>query len=92
MWKHGVCPNLLANATSTEPADVNRRNAFRDRVGAYNAQLSAACASYGPKCRYDDVSSFAFELTMLSSIDFFHPNAAGQNALADQTYPADFTW
>jgi lysophospholipase L1-like esterase len=92
VWKSGVCPTLLANATSTAEADVNRRNAFRDRISAYNAELKAACAGYGAKCRFKDVASFAFELTMLSAIDFFHPNAAGQNALADQTYPGTFNW
>ncbi len=92
VWKHGVCPSLLANASSNAAADVNRRTAFRDRISAYNAELSAACAQYGSKCRFKDVASFAFELTMLSAIDFFHPNAAGQNALADQTYPGTFNW
>ena len=92
VWKSGVCPNLLGNATSTAPADVARRNAFRDRISAYNHELAGACAGYGSRCRYDDVSTFAFEFTMLSAIDFFHPNASGQNALADQTYPDSFTW
>jgi lysophospholipase L1-like esterase len=92
VWKTGICPNLLANATSLNDADVARRNAFRDRIGAYNAELKAACTGYGSRCRYDDVATFAFELTMLSASDFFHPNASGQNALAEQTYPGSFTW
>lgn len=92
VWKSGVCPNLLANATSTAPEDAARREAFRDRITAYNRQLEAACSAYGPRCRFDDVSDFAFELTMLSAIDFLHPNASGQQALADLTYPDSFTW
>ena len=36
VWKSGVCPNLLANPTSTAPADVARRQAFADRIAAYN--------------------------------------------------------
>jgi len=92
VWKSGVCPNLLTNASSTAPADVARRQAFRDRITAYNGQIRAACSAYGPRCRFADVSTFAFDLTNLSAIDFFHPNASGQEALADQTYPGTFTW
>jgi lysophospholipase L1-like esterase len=89
-WKSGVCPNLLTNPTSTDPADAARRQAFADRVSAYNTQIRASCTSRS-HCRFVDISGFAFDLTMLSAIDFFHPNAAGQQALADQTYPAAFT-
>jgi lysophospholipase L1-like esterase len=85
-WRSGVCPNLLTNPTSEDPADVARRQAFADQVAAYNGRLAGACGSIA-HCRYVDVSSFAFDLTMLSAIDFFHPNAAGQQALADQSYP-----
>ena len=92
VWKSGICPNLLANPTSTAPEDTARRQAFADRVTAYNGQLRDACKQYGSRCRFDDISTFAFDLTMLSAIDFFHPNASGQNALADLTYPGTFTW
>ena len=65
----------------------------RDRVIAYNGQLRAACTSYGRRCRYNDSAyRFRFDLTMLSAIDFFHPNASGQEALARETYPGSFTW
>jgi lysophospholipase L1-like esterase len=92
VWKSGVCPNLLANPTSTASADVARRQAFADRIAAYDGQLRDACHAYGSRCRFVDISGFAFDLNMLSAIDFFHPNASGQNALADQTYPGTFTW
>jgi len=91
VWKSGICPNLLSNPTSTATADVARRTAFRSRITAYNGQIRAACAEYGHRCRYDNVANLAFTFTMLSAIDFFHPNAAGQEALADQTYPGSFT-
>ncbi|HEX6870862.1 MAG TPA: GDSL-type esterase/lipase family protein [Micromonosporaceae bacterium] len=91
-WRSGICPNLLTNPTSTEPADVARRQAFRDRIAAYNREIRGACRAYGSRCRYADVASFAFDLNMLSAIDFFHPNAAGQEALAEATYPGRFTW
>jgi lysophospholipase L1-like esterase len=92
VWKTGICPNLLANATSTAAADVARRQGFADRIAAYNGQLRDACKQYGSRCRFVDISGFAFDLTMLSAIDFFHPNASGQNALADLTYPGTFSW
>ncbi len=91
-WRSGACPNLLENPTSTEPADAARRQAFADRIAAYNGQLAGACRSAGPRCRFVDVSGFEFDFTMLSAIDFFHPNAAGQEALANLTYPTSFTW
>jgi lysophospholipase L1-like esterase len=91
VWKSGVCPNLLANASSMADADVARRSAFRDRITAYNAEIGGACAAV-PHCRFNEIASFAFELTMLSAIDFFHPNASGQTALAEVTYPDAFDW
>jgi lysophospholipase L1-like esterase len=91
-WRAGVCPNLLRNPTSEAAADVARRRAFRDRIADFNRELGAACEDYGTRCRFDNIASFDFTLTMLSAIDFFHPNAAGQNALADRTYPGTFSW
>jgi lysophospholipase L1-like esterase len=91
-WKAGVCPSLLTNPSSTAPADVARRTAFRDRVSEYDTQLLQACRGYGSRCRFADIAGFQFSITMLNGIDFFHPNASGQTALADQTYPGSFTW
>jgi lysophospholipase L1-like esterase len=92
-WKSGVCVNLLANPTSTASADVARRQAVRDRVTAYNGELGAACADYGSRCRFDAAAgTYPIDLTMLSAIDFFHPNSIGQDALARQSYPGTFTW
>jgi lysophospholipase L1-like esterase len=91
-WRSGICPNLLRNPTSTAEADVNRRQAFRDRIGDYNRELRSACSAYGTRCRFDNIASFAFDLNMLSAIDFFHPNSSGQAALAQETYPGRFTW
>ena len=91
-WRSGVCPNLLTNPTSTASEDVNRRQAFADRISAYNEQIRGACQAYGPRCRHNNVADFAFSLDMLSALDFFHPNAAGQQALSDETYPGEFMW
>ncbi|GAA5182362.1 SGNH/GDSL hydrolase family protein [Rugosimonospora acidiphila] len=90
----GICPQLLANPTSTAAADVTRRQAFRDQVDAYDDQLERACAGYGHLCRWDGgaVHRTSFGMGELSSLDFFHPNGAGQDEIARVTYPGSFTW
>jgi lysophospholipase L1-like esterase len=89
-WRHGVCPALLADATSTAPEDRARRAKVRDRVEAYNGQLRAACRAYGSRCRYDGgaVHRVRFSLDMVNALDWFHPNVAGQRRLADVTWRA----
>ncbi|MGW0505877.1 SGNH/GDSL hydrolase family protein [Micromonospora sp. NPDC003241] len=90
----GICQSLLANPTSTAQADVDRRNRVRQRVVDFNGQLAAACAAYGSNCRYDGnaVFGYPFALSQLSGWDYFHPNAAGQQVLANVSYPAGFAW
>jgi lysophospholipase L1-like esterase len=93
-WRRGTCPALLANATSTAPADNVRRQQFRERIGEYNRELLRACREYGDRCKSDGsaVFDYRFELAKLSAVDFFHPNAAGQNDLARLTFPTRFGW
>lgn len=85
VWSHGVCPALLANATSNAPADIRRRAAFGDRINAYNDQLVAACRAYGSRCRSDGGAAHRvpFGLDLVNPLDFFHPDTDGQRALAD---------
>jgi lysophospholipase L1-like esterase len=87
-----ICPSMLASADSDAPADVARRKQVRARVEAYNAELSAACADYGPDCRYDNGAVFdqRFTIHELSKWDWFHPNVFGQHALAELTWQAGF--
>ncbi|MGW3808175.1 GDSL-type esterase/lipase family protein [Micromonospora sp. NPDC005113] len=89
-WRRGVCPALLADATSTAPADRARRAAVRERIDAYNAQLVAACRAYGSRCRHDGgaVHKVRFTLDLLNPLDWFHPNAGGQGRLAEVTWRA----
>lgn len=89
-WSRGICPALLANATSTAEADAQRRATVRERIDAYNTQLAAACRKYGSRCRYDGgaVHRVRFDLDMVNSLDYFHPNVAGQNKLAEVTWAA----
>ncbi|GIH13489.1 SGNH/GDSL hydrolase family protein [Rugosimonospora africana] len=94
VWSLGVCPSLLANPTSTAAADVARRQAFRERIDAYDGLLAKACTRYGHLCRWDGgaVHDATFNLSQLSALDFFHPNADGQNEIAEVTFPSSFTW
>jgi lysophospholipase L1-like esterase len=93
-WSRDVCPTLLANPTSLADADADRRRAFRDRITAYDRALEAACAAYGEHCRWDGgaVHKVKFELHSLAPFDFFHPNSAGQQSMADAAFPRDFNW
>jgi lysophospholipase L1-like esterase len=93
-WSYGVCPALLANAASTAEPDTRRRAAFRDRLDAYNDALAGACKAYGRRCRYDGgaVHRVRFGLEQVNILDFFHPNASGQQALAEATWPSRFNW
>lgn len=93
-WSFGICQALLAAPTSTAPADVARRRAFRERIDAYNTQLVAACKAYGPRCKDDGGAAHrvAFSLDMVVAQDFFHPNTAGQNALAKATWLGPPDW
>jgi lysophospholipase L1-like esterase len=89
-WSRGICPALLADATSTAPAAAARRARFRDRIDAYDAQLRAACRAYGSRCRWDGgtVHRTRFGLDEVNALDWLHPNAAGQDRLAEVTWKA----
>jgi lysophospholipase L1-like esterase len=90
----GVCQSMLADPTSTRPADVDRRNRVERRIVDFNTQLAQACLAYGANCAFDDnaVFHYPFALSQVSTWDYFHPNTAGQAALADITYAAGFGW
>ncbi|WP_329109290.1 GDSL-type esterase/lipase family protein [Micromonospora sp. NBC_01699] len=90
----GICQSMLANPTSNAQADVDRRSRVRQRVVDYNTQLAQACAAYGGNCTFDNnvVFNYPFALNQISGWDYFHPNAAGQQVLANVTYAAGFGW
>lgn len=89
-----ICQSMLANPTSTAAADTARRDRVRQRVIDFNGQLAAACAAYGANCKYDGgaVFGYAFQLSQISTWDYFHPNASGQAVLATVSYGAGFGW
>ncbi|SCG64562.1 GDSL-type esterase/lipase family protein [Micromonospora halophytica] len=90
----GICQSMLANPTSTQQADVDRRNRVRQRVVDFNTQLAQACAAYGPNCDFDDnaVFNYPFALSQVSTWDYFHPNTSGQAVLASVSYANGFGW
>jgi lysophospholipase L1-like esterase len=90
----GICQSLLANPTSTAQADVDRRVRVRQRVVDFNGQLAQACVAYGANCDFDDnaVFNYPFQLSQISTWDYFHPNTSGQAVLASVSYPAGFNW
>jgi lysophospholipase L1-like esterase len=94
-WSIGnICQSMLANPTSNAAPDAARRDRVRQRVIDYNGQLAAACAAYGPNCRFDGNAVFntTFTLSQVSGWDYFHPNAAGQTMLAAISYQAGYNW
>ncbi|MDG6101950.1 SGNH/GDSL hydrolase family protein [Dactylosporangium aurantiacum] len=90
----GICQSMLANPTSTTAADTARRDRVRQRVIDFNGQLAAACTAYGANCKYDGgaVFGYAFQLSQISTWDYFHPNTSGQAVLATVSYGAGFGW
>jgi lysophospholipase L1-like esterase len=94
VWGSRICPSLLANPESQADVDAARRQQFKDRVDAYDAALAGACKAFGPRCKWDGgaVHGFEFSLSQVSALDFFHPNAEGENQIAKLTYPGSFGW
>ncbi|MEO3745901.1 SGNH/GDSL hydrolase family protein [Plantactinospora sp. B5E13] len=90
----GICQSMLASPTSNAQADVDRRTRVRQRVIDYNTQLAQACSAYGANCAFDGnaIFNYPFSLNQLSGWDYFHPNTAGQQVLANVSYNAGFGW
>jgi lysophospholipase L1-like esterase len=84
---YGICQSMLKSPTSTQQADVDRRAQVRQRVVDYNTVLAQECAAV-TGCVFDGnaVFSYQFSLGQLTTWDYFHPNTAGQAALAAVTW------
>jgi len=90
---YGICQSLLANATSTAQADVDRRSRVRQRNIDFNTQLQQACALHA-HCVFDNnaVFNYQFVLSQVSGWDYFHPNTSGQKVVASTSYTNTFGW
>ena len=89
----GTCHALLANPTSLAQADVDRRNAVKQRVMDFNTQLSQVCAQY-IHCRFDNNAAFNLQFTTsaITSRDYFHPAITGQAKAAGTSWAATFNF
>ena len=87
-----ICQSLLANPTSTQTADVQRRLAVRQRNMDYNTQLAQVCAAF-VNCLFDGNASFntTFATSDVSG-DYFHPSVAGQRKLSAVSWGAGYTF
>lgn len=87
-----ICQSLLANPTSTQTADVQRRADVQKRNRDYNTQLAQVCAAF-VNCLFDGNASFNTTFTTSDvSGDYFHPSVAGQTKLASVSWNAGYTW
>jgi lysophospholipase L1-like esterase len=93
VWEgNGVCASMLADPTDTSAAADARRRRVRDRIQAYNAAMAAACGRHPTQCRHDQnaVFDYRFNLDEVSDIDYWHPSARGQAALAQIAWEAGY--
>jgi lysophospholipase L1-like esterase len=87
----GICQSLLANPTSTAPADVARRQQVYRRTVDDNAALARVCAQ-SIHCRFDGNAAFNLQFVPsdVSTRDYFHPSVPGQARAAGVTWGATF--
>lgn len=92
VWTAGsICQSLLANATSHDQADEDRRLRVQQRNIDFNTVLSDECATYS-QCRFDNNVVFdgTLEVGDVSTFDYFHPSIAGQKKIAYGTWEATY--
>ena len=94
VWSAGdICQSLLANPTSTQQADVQRRAAVRQRNAEYNQALADVCAEFAARCHWDGLAVFNTVLQRSDvSGDYFHPSTSGQARLAAVSWGAGYAW
>jgi lysophospholipase L1-like esterase len=83
----GFCKSMLANPSSTAPADEARRRRVRQRIVDYNEVLASVCLQ-SVMCRFDgnEVFEYPFHERDVSTRDYFHPSLEGQRVLAEVTW------
>jgi lysophospholipase L1-like esterase len=80
----GICQSMLSPFRTEQ-----ERQAVLAREMAFNQVLADVCAvQYAAICRFDDLAVFnyPFAASQVSSLDYFHPNRAGQATLASITW------
>lgn len=88
-----ICQSLLANPTSNQQVDVDRRADVRERNMAYNASMASVCGNYRGTCLFDGNAAFGTPLvTSDVSGDYFHPSVSGQAKLSGVSWGAGYAW
>jgi lysophospholipase L1-like esterase len=82
----GICQSMLSIWNSN--AD---RQAVVTQEAADNQALQSVCAQFA-HCRWDNYAGYNFEFPAgdISTVDYFHPNLQGQNAIAALTWTASY--
>jgi lysophospholipase L1-like esterase len=85
-----ICQSML-NQTNNDA----QRQLVVAQEQADNNVLATECAravSAGDDCHWDNLAGFKFNFAVsdISTIDYFHPNLAGQNAIAALTWSAGY--
>lgn len=78
----GTCPSMLSSS-NTE----SQRQQVLSQEKADNGALASVCATYR-RCVWDGLATFDvdFPASDISSVDYFHPDGAGQALLASTTW------
>jgi lysophospholipase L1-like esterase len=83
VWSFAQICQTMLSPNNTE----QDRQAVLTREQAFNQVLADVCGRYAV-CRFDDyaVFNYQFNASQVSKLDYFHPNLAGQAALATLTW------
>src|SRR4051794_40591520 len=84
-----ICPSMLA-ATKTSA----QRTTVATREAEFNGAMQRVCtsATYSAFCRWDNLATYNVKFTssQVSTLDYFHPNQAGQALLASTTWGVSY--
>lgn len=86
----GICQSLLANPTSTQTVDVQRRARVAQRNVDFNTVLADVCGA-APRCLWDGWAAYSTAFARGDvSADYFHPSNAGQAKLAAVSWASGY--
>ena len=82
--------NICQSMLSASNTDAQRQQVINQEV-ADNQVLASACSAY-THCRWDSYAgyNFAFPASDISTLDYFHPNITGQQAIATITWTVSY--
>lgn len=95
LWSSGgLCRATRGVSTSGAPLSPSAATASvaaaKKRVQDFNAALERTCSAAGPLCHWDGGALTRLDFTpdLISTVDHFHPNIAGQAAIAEVEWRA----